>query len=112
MSPLARRSRRRLVWSGTVAAALVASALTIPTSGAGSGTTSVAEAIEARKAALGLPHQDPPGTPPHSHNDPATKNLISRAGEVGRNTQDPTTAAERASAAAYVDAERAAPTRS
>ena len=30
-----RRSRRRLVWSGTVAAAVVASALTIPTSGAG-----------------------------------------------------------------------------
>ena len=109
MSSPERRSRRRLVWSGTVAAAVVASALSIPTSGAGSGTASLAEANEARKASLGIPHQDPPGTPPHTHNDPATKNLISRAGEVGRNAQDPTTAAERTAAAAYVASERRLP---
>ena len=109
MSSPERRSRRRLVWSGTVAAAVVASALSIPTSGAGSGTASLAEANEARKASLGIPHQDPPGTPPHTHNDPATKNAISRAGEVGRNAQDPTTAAERAAAAAYVASERRLP---
>ena len=109
MSSIERRSRRRLVWSGTVAAAVVASALSIPTSGAGSGTPSLSEANEATKAALGVPHQDPPGTPPHNHNDPATKNLISRAGEVGRNAQDPTTAAERTAAAAYVASERRLP---
>ena len=105
-----RRSRRRLVWSGTVAAGVVASALTIPTSGAGSsGTASLAEINEATKASLGVPHQDPPGTPPHTHNDPATKNLISRAGEVARNAQDPTTAAERTRSAVYVASERRLP---
>jgi len=109
MSPLARRSRRRLIWSGTVAAAVVASALVVPTSGSGAGGVSLADAQEARKAAMGLPHQDPPGTPPHTHNDPATKNLVSRAGETGRLTQDPTTAAERTAAAAYVEAERRRP---
>jgi len=41
MSSLERRSRSRLVWSGTVAAAVVASALSIPTSRAGSGMASL-----------------------------------------------------------------------
>src|ERR1044072_9489756 len=109
MSPLARRSRRRLVWAGPVAAAVVASALTIPTSGAGSGGLSLSDAQEARKAAMGLPHRDPAWMPPHSHNNPATKNEVSRGGEVGADVQDPTTAAERAASAAYVASERRLP---
>jgi hypothetical protein len=36
----------------------------------------------------------------------ADKNAVSRAGELGRSTQDPTTAAEKAAAAAYVARER------
>ncbi len=39
----------------------------------------------------------------------ADKNAISRAGEFGRLTQDPTTAQEKAAAAAYVERERALP---
>jgi len=101
MSPIERRSRRWLVCSGIVAAAVVASALAIPSSGAGSGTQGLAV------------HLDPTGAPAdahdHDHGDPATKNQISRAGEVGEDTQDPTTAAERRGAAAYVASERRLP---
>ena len=37
------------------------------------------------------PHVDPPGTPPHNHNDPKTKNAVSRAGETGKDVRDPST---------------------
>ena len=39
----------------------------------------------------------------------ADKNALSRAGDLGGSTQDPTTAREKADAAAYVDSERALP---
>jgi hypothetical protein len=97
---------RRLLWSGVLAAALVSTAVALP-SYAGREGSLLRRYDAARAAALeALPHVDPPGTPPHDHNDPATKNLISRAGETGADTRDPTTAAQKRAHAAYVAAER------
>ncbi len=101
-------SRQQLWWSLVTAAAVVVSVIAIPSYG-GSRSGTLAEVNEAEKAALGLPHRDPVGTPPHSHNDPATKNSVSRAGETGKATQDPTTAAQRRANTAYVARERKLP---
>lgn len=57
----------------------------------------------------GLPHTDPPGAPPHRHDDPATKNLIARGSVVGDGAVDPTTARQRRASAAYAERERALP---
>jgi hypothetical protein len=74
---------------------------------------SLLASYDATKAALldALPHVDPPGAAVHSHNhnDPATKNSLSRAGETGTDVQDPTTAEESRASAAYVAAERTLP---
>ena len=89
------------------AAAVVATAISVP-GGGSDGAIGLAAASELDKSALGVPHVDPPGTPPHSHSDPRTKNLISRAGfEEG--TVDPTTAVERRASVSYVERERALP---
>ncbi|WP_183095405.1 hypothetical protein [Nocardioides stalactiti] len=102
-----RKQSVRIGLSLVAAAAVVATALSVPNGGA-SGAVDLAAASERDKSALGLPHTDPPGTPPHRHDDPRTKNAISRAGfEEG--TADPTTAAERTAATAYVERERALP---
>jgi hypothetical protein len=69
-------------------------------------TGTLAADFEAGKAAAGLPHVDPAGTGWHTHNDPATKNSVSRAAVVSKDTQDPTTAAEKRAAASYVERER------
>ncbi len=97
---------RRLVWSGAVAAALVVTAVAIPSYGSRGGD--LLRHFDATQAAVreSLPHEDPPGAAPHDHNDPATKNAISRAGETGEDVQDPTTAAEKRAHTAYVAAER------
>ena len=97
---------RHLLWSSALAAALVASALAFPSVGGRGGT--LLTRYDATKAAVleALPHVDPPGTAPHSHNDPATKNSLSRASEAGPATKDPTTAAEKRASAAYVAGER------
>ena len=84
------------------------SVATIPSYGGGR-VGSLAQANEAEKAALGLPHADPADLGAHDHNDPATKNAVSRAGEVGASTKDPTTAAQQRANAAYVASERALP---
>ncbi len=90
-----------------LAAAVVAMAISVPGGGSG-GAMGLAAASERDKTASGVPHVDPPGTPPHDHSDPATKNLISRAGfEAG--TVDPTTVVERRASASYVERERALP---
>ncbi|GEP34667.1 hypothetical protein NSZ01_24350 [Nocardioides szechwanensis] len=101
------RPRRHLLWASLVAVAVVIGALqAVPSFGHREGSlldendTSKTAALEA------MPHDDPPGAPPHDHNDPSTKNAISRAGDVGPDTQDPTTAAERRANAAYVASQR------
>ncbi|MFB9311520.1 hypothetical protein [Nocardioides plantarum] len=98
---------RRVLTSATVALAVVAAALALPSS-AGTRTASLRDVNEQVKAQAGLPHVDPYGTPPHTH-DPRFKNTLARSGETGAETRDPTTAAEARSAAAYVAAERSRP---
>ncbi|MEI5674333.1 MULTISPECIES: hypothetical protein [unclassified Nocardioides] len=94
-----------LLVSGATAAALVVTALVVAeVPGERSGT--LAAGFNAEKAAAGLPHVDPAGTPPHTHHDPATKNSLSRASEVSMDTQDPTSAAEKRTAASYVASQR------
>ena len=103
------RHRRRLLWAGVVSAAVVIGALqSAPSFGHREGSL-LAEYDASKAAALeALPHVDPPGAQAHTHNhnDPATKNAISRGGEVSAATQDPTTAKERRANAAYVARER------
>lgn len=100
-----RKQSVRVGLAAVAAAAVVATALSAP--GVGSDRAGgLAAASELDKSALGVPHVDPPGTPPHRHDDPRTKNLISRAGfEEG--TVDPTTAEQRLASASYVERERA-----
>lgn len=95
----------RLAMSTVTALALVGGAFVVADP-ARERTGTLTASFEAQKAAAGLPHVDPAGTPPHTHHDPATKNAVSRAAEVGKDTQDPTSAPQRRAAAAYVERER------
>ncbi|KRC52899.1 MULTISPECIES: hypothetical protein [unclassified Nocardioides] len=97
---------RRIGVAGAVAAVLVGVAVSLPTGGGG--VTSLAAAVEQQKSAQGIPHDDAL-LAPHNHNDPATKNDVSRGLAVGEEAVDPTTAAERTAAEAYVDEQRALP---
>jgi hypothetical protein len=96
----------RLIVASLLGIALVATALALPA--AADRTGDYLRAYDASKAAAleARPHIDPPGTAPHRHDDPATKNSLSRAGDVSGATQDPTSAAERRAHAAYVARER------
>jgi hypothetical protein len=102
------RPAARLAISTVTALALIGGAVAVADP-ARERTGTLTAGFEARKAAAGLPHVDPAGTPAHTHGDPATKNAVSRAAEVGKDTQDPTTAAERRAAASYVERERNRP---
>src|SRR5690606_9670818 len=97
-----RRSGLRLVWATVAATALVVGTLSAPSSFGGLRAGNLLGQYDASKAAAGLPHADAPGTPAHDHNDPATKNAVSRAAETSAETQDPTTAPERRASTAYV----------
>ncbi len=104
------RSRRRLVWASIVSGVLlVGTVQAMPSFGQREGSL-LADYDASKAAALEeLPHVDPPGATGHDHDDPSTKNALSRAGEVGEDTQDPTTAAERRANAAYVASQRRLP---
>ncbi|WP_139982259.1 hypothetical protein [Nocardioides litoris] len=101
------RPHRRVAAPALLAVALVVTALALPSS-AGRPTASLREVNEQVKAAAGVPHTDPPGTPAHTH-DPRFKNQLARGGEQGVETVDPTTAVEARAAASYVASERALP---
>lgn len=119
---------RRLLWSTVAALALVAGGLLAPAGArdgdhragtftaqynaaqAAAGKPQVSTRMPSASDPLGaLPHVDPPGTPPHDHHDPRTKNDVSRSTEQGAATQDPTTGAERRTARDYVASQRALP---
>ena len=100
---------RRLVWTVALAVALVVGAVALPTYGEardGSARTALAAQPVRQQEAKPHVHQPQPGAPGHVHNDPATKNSLSRAGETGGDVRDPSTLATRAAAIAAVAAER------
>ncbi|MDN5743859.1 MAG: hypothetical protein L0H31_01925 [Nocardioidaceae bacterium] len=100
---------RQLILSGLAALSLVAVALAIPAArGDSSGQQSVAAAAEQAKSDLGVPHDDRL-LAPHNHNDPRTKNDVSRGLTPGDKAIDPTTDAEKKAAEAYVSRERGLP---
>jgi hypothetical protein len=80
---------RRLLVVGTVAAVLVAGAVT--TASVGDRTGSLLTEYDAsfrQTASRSVEAVDE--TKPHSHHDPATKNALSRTGESGAQVEDPT----------------------
>lgn len=99
-----RTVRRRTGVAAALAATLVAAAILLP--GGGGGTTTLAAATEQLKSERGVPHDDS-ALPPHRHDDPATKNEVSRGLSVGDGAVDPTSAVERTAAEAAVDRQRA-----
>ncbi|WP_345453700.1 hypothetical protein [Nocardioides marinquilinus] len=101
------RLHRRLAGALSTALLVVVVALALPTS-AGERTASLRETNEQSKAAAGIPHTDPPGTPAHTH-DPRFKNALARSGETGALTRDPTTARQARRSAAYVARQRRLP---
>jgi len=99
---------RRLVWATLLAAALVVGTVALPSYAKGhrQGNLRSQLAAKHKRVLEARPHVDPPGTPPHHHNDPRTKNLVSRAGETGKDVRDPSTSLTRARGRAAVAAER------
>ncbi|MEO5662218.1 MAG: hypothetical protein ABIR39_02950 [Nocardioides sp.] len=98
------RSMRRLGAAALVALTLVATALALP-DGTLPRTGSLMASYDAARTAL-LLGDGPDDGHGHNHADPATKNAVSRGGEVSAATQDPTSARQARSAAAYVESQR------
>ncbi len=108
MSPLARRhARLHVITTLAVALAFVVVALSLPTSGE-SRTLTLRQQNELTKMEQGLPHVDLPGMPFHVH-DARFNDALARGGEQGKETADPTTAAEARRSASYVASERRLP---
>ena len=108
-----RKTVRRLIVAGLAALALIAGVVAIPTLGSSvaigrqgnlPGVYDASKQVSSPEA----PRVDPE-TLPHDHDDPSTKNDVSRGGAVGEDVQDPTNAAERTIAAAYVAQARRTP---
>jgi hypothetical protein len=115
-----RHAVRRLMWAVTLAVALVVGAVALPSYAKNPrqdarqaqrqehrvGNLQTQMKARTKRVLEARPHVDPPGTPPHNHNDPKTKNLVSRSGEVGPGTHDPSTFVTRAVGRSAVAAER------
>ncbi len=110
---------RRLAWAGLLALALVVGSVALPSyarneQGDRQGDrqsdrrgTLQSQMTVAKKRTLEVrPHVDPPGTPRHVHNDPKTKNAVSRAAATGEDVRDPTTFLSRARARSAVAIQR------
>ncbi len=84
---------RRLSWATVLAGTLVVGAVALPSyagheeRGHRQGTLQSQTTKQKKRVLEARPHVDPPGTPPHNHNDPKTKNLVSRAGETGKDVR-------------------------
>ena len=107
------RKLRRVLVSATGGLVLVAGVLTLPAlsqsvSLGRQGDLPAMYGKSTQAVAAEQPGVDPESLP-HRHDDPATKNDISRGGEVGKAGQDPANAAERAVAAAFVAQARRTP---
>ena len=103
---------RRLLVVGMVAAVLVAGALTTPTAGDRTGDLVAGYDAAAEQAVAERGQhsaQRAAEARPHRHDDPATKNALSRTGETGEDAQDPTTAQARVANAAGVAVARRTP---
>lgn len=101
MNPATRPLRRLVLTALTAVALVVTTAFAMPSIGGRSGD--MLRRYDATKKVAVAAHLE---ALPHDHNNPATKNLLSRAGETGTSTQDPTTAAQKRAHASYVARER------
>lgn len=101
------RSSRRLAAASLIALALVATALVLP-DGTLARTGSLLAGYDAASTAVQMQEQDGllDDGHGHRHDDPATKNAVSRGGEVSSVSQDPTTDRQAREATAYVAAQR------
>ncbi|HWJ66114.1 MAG TPA: hypothetical protein VNT31_05530 [Nocardioides sp.] len=100
---------RQVRLAALVALSLIGIAGAMPGGGAGGagggGVTGLVAAAEQEKSERGVPHDDALAEP-HDHDDPATKNNVSRGLAVGEQVVDPTSAEDRAAAEEYVASQR------
>ena len=91
-----------------LAAALVVGTVALPSYAKNhrEGTLQSQLTAQKKRVVENRPHVDPPGTPPHNHHDPKTKNAVSRAGETGEDVRDPSTFLTRARGRSAVAAQR------